>query len=349
MNPEGYRFNLSGSLTSFRSREGGAPTPENKEQLDQNKNTLIEGLGVLRRYRTKALETPEGEKQQEILKDSHDFSREVANVIFTQTFDGIKPLEKSFITDLKRRKDELSETDEGSGHSLPPQFSINNLFKATEDIATRVLEKTGSIESPSHKLSEAEMLYVLKEFLVGTNDLSLNAREDFFKEGTMIGGILTGGSLYLEIVKKVTERFGDRSFSIDTFVVAVDKENKKVSAEVKSKTEATKTVILTDDMIDGGGTMLTALNSIGKYFPNARITCGLGNDKVGGFQERFNQKFNDHLYMLFCDFIDLCNEDKYEEALKLMKVAEKYAEENNVKLTQGWYIRKEKIEKSQES
>jgi hypothetical protein len=132
---------------------------------------------------------------------------------------------------------------------------------------------------------------------------------------------------------------------IDSFVVAVDKEKKKAVFEGSKSDFGTRTVILTDDMINKGGTLLTALWTTGEQFPDATIYSGKGTDHPGGFEERRSKKHLGYLSGLFQDFADLSEEGKNEEALNLFNQAEKYANENNVQLQAGWYKRKERIEK----
>jgi hypothetical protein len=189
-----------------------------------------------------------------------------------------------------------------------------------------------------------EMKYVLQEFLQGTNDLTINARDEFFENGTKIGGILTGGSVYLELVKKIVEKYGKDSPVLDTFVIAVDKENKKAVFETSESDAETKNVIITDDIIDKGGTVLTALWAAGEHFPKATIRSGKGTDYPGGFEERRIDKHLGYLSSLFQDYADFEELGQSDKALALFDQAEQYAKENRVELQAGWFKKKKRIE-----
>ncbi len=209
----------------------------------------------------------------------------------------------------------------------------------------RIEEKVGSIKKPDHKLSQEEIKYVLKEFLVGANSLSPDTQKQFFEKGTKVGGILSGGSIYVELIKLIVERFGDNSFEMDSFVIAVDKEDKRIAVETSESDVQTKDVLLMDDIIDGGQTMLVALWNVGEHFPNAAIHSGKGPDQRGGFEKRRAQIHTDHLAYLFQDFANLAFEDRDEEALIMFDHAARYASENNVALQPGWYKVWERLNK----
>ena len=107
-----------------------------------------------------------------------------------------------------------------------------------------------------------------------------------------------------------------------------------------------RTVIITDDLIDKGGTLFTALWAAGEQFPNARIRSGKGDDEPGGFARRRDREYMSHLEMIFQDFADFSYQGKNKEALAVFKEAENYAKENKVELQPGWHLRKAKIDKA---
>ncbi|MSR85381.1 hypothetical protein EXS71_03035 [Candidatus Uhrbacteria bacterium] len=341
-----FEMLLGGSHVGFKKRERSPLSDQEREAKLENERKLQEGIRVLRQLRTWALEEQDSIARQNILKEAHQFSIQMAEVILNQALgDKPSPINSSFLETLQQARSEHADQDAGSGHGIPPQFSIQNLFRATDDMLVRVEEKAQSIVTPTHKITQEEINYVLQEFLRGTNDLSINAVEKFFEKDTKIGGILSGGSVYVELVKKIVARYGDPSLTLNSFVIAVDKENEKAVVETSESDVATKTVIVTDDMIDKGGTLLTALWLTGEKFPNATIYSGKGTDQPGGFKKRRNEKHTGHLAGLFQDFADLSEEGRNDEALALFGRAEEYAKENKVALQPGWHKRKERIEK----
>lgn len=346
-NPEKLEMMLSGSHVNFKKRERPPLSEEESKLKKENERKLEEGIGVLRKLRTKALEEQDVAARQGFLKEAHQFSSQMAEVIIGQALNE-KPsqIDPAFQTLLEKSRLDYRNHDAGSGHGISAGYSINNLFRATDDMLVRIEEKAQSFSNPDHKLSQEEMQYVLQEFLIGTNNLTRDATDKFFAKYTKVGGILSGGSIYAEIVKKIVNKYADPSFKIETFVVAVDKENKKAVFEAGENDNDVQTVIVTDDMIDKGGTLLTALWKAGEKFPNAKIHSGLGTDQPGGFEKRRRQKHIEHLEILFQDFADFTEEKKNDEALALFEQAKQYAKDNDVNLPPGWYIRREKIGKS---
>jgi len=345
-NPNKFEMMLGGSHVSFKQRERPPLSEEERELKLENEGKLQEGIGILRKLRTRALEEHDPIVRQNILKEAHQFSDQMAEVILSQTLSE-KPsqIDPSFLETLQDARSKHIGQDANSGHGLPPHFSIQNLFRATDDMLARIEEKAQSIVKPDHKLTQEDMRYVLQEFLRGTNDLTINAMEKFFKKDTKVGGILSGGSVYVELVKKIVERYGDSSLAVNSFVIAADKQNKKTAFEANESDAATQTVIVTDDMIDKGGTLLTALWATSEQFPNATIYSGKGTDQPGGFEKRRVEEHMGYLGMLFQDFVELSEKGRNDEALALFRQAEQYAIDNKVTLQQGWYKRKERIEK----
>lgn len=336
---------LSGSHVAFKAMERPVYSETERELDLENKRKLQECIGILRKMRTSALETPSIELQQKFLKEAHELSEQVAEIIIDLSpRESPVPIEEEFKTKLVQLKDELKEQDAGSGYSLPPQFSIQNLFRATEDILVRIKEKATSFENPDHKLEFEELRYVLDEFLKGTNGLNNEAIEVMFTNSSKVGGILSGGAIYAEIVKKIIEKYADPSFKMDTFVIAVDKHDKKAVYEHSATDGEITNVILVDDVINEGGTMITALWSAGEHFPKARIRSEKGSDYAGEWYKRREQKHLDYLYMVYQDFADLAEEGKNEEAMAVYAQAEAYAREYGVKLSAGLDKRREKIE-----
>lgn len=345
-NSRNIEMMLGGSHVSFKERKHPPLSEDERELKVENERKLQEGIGILRKLRTRALEEQDSIIRQNILKEAHQFSNQMAEVILNQAL-GAKPsqINPSFLETLQQARSDHADQDADSGHCIPPQFSIQNLFRATDDMLARIEEKAQSIEAPDHKLTQEEMKYVLQEYLIGTNDLTINAKEKFFEKDTRVGGIISGGSVYVELVKKIVKRYGNHSLAINSFVIAVDKQNKRAVFEASESDETAQTVIVTDDMIDKGGTLLTALWAIGEQFPNATIHSGKGTDQPGGFEKRRIKKHMEHLGMLFFDFTDLSEERQNDKALALFRQAAQYANENQVTLPQGWYKRKKRIEK----
>lgn len=347
-NPELSGIPLSGSMVRFKKLERPALSEGEKDLKLENERELQKGIRILRQLRTRALEEETPDARQEILRTAHRLSEQMAEEVMNQSI-GVKPtpIGSEFLEEVRELRNDYAETEEGSGHGLPASFTVGNLLKATDDMLARVEEKAGSIERPDHSLSAEEMRYVLREFLVGTNDLSSNAIETLFDRETKIGGILTGGSVYVEVVKNIVKRYGDASLSIGSFVIAVDKDGNRIAVEADESDSGVRNVILADDMIDGGGTMLTALWKCGERFPNAAIRSGLGTDSPGGFEKRRQQEHMTHLEGLFQDFADLSEEGMTPEAHALFDTAEKYARENDVELQPGWNKRKARLEQQE--
>src|SRR3989338_11343251 len=246
-------------------------------------------------------------------------------------------IDPSFSGILSRMENEYKPHDADSGHFLPAQFSIGNLFRAADDMLVRVEERAQSIYKPNHVLTREDVNYVLQEFLRGTNDLTVDAIRKLCDHNTRWGGILSGGSVYTEMARQIIQKYADHSLSVYPFVVAVDKDKKRTAFETSKSDNATQSVILLDDMIDSGDTMLTALWSAGQYFPSANIYSGKGTDYAGGFEKQRVQEHGGHLGCLFQDFADLSEDGKMTEALAVFNRAESYAKMHKVQLQPGWY------------
>lgn len=337
---------LSGSMVAFAEKKRRVFSGEERELDNTGRHQLEEGLAVLRKMRTLALGEQRSAACQAVLQEAHQFSTQIATEIFQWAQDD-EPLLVSpdFLEKLGVLMKKFEGLDAGSSHGLPPQFSINNLLRAADDVVVRHKDRSRPAGQPTQKLTATEMTDVLHEFLVGTNDLTATARQKFFDKNTKIGGILSGGSIYVEIAKLAVAKFADFPLPISSFVIAVDKENKRAVFETSQSDSTTETVIILDDMIDKGGTVLTALGAAGEFFPNATIYCGKGTDKPGGFEKRRAQPHLDHLSTLFQDFYDLVDKKRYNEARDFFAQAERYALENRVSLQPGWYLRMKRIPK----
>ena len=336
---------MGGSHVSFKKLERRQYSDEEKEIDYENKRTLQESIYLLRRMRTGALQTFDVEKQQQLLEQAHQLSEQTAQIVLDLVArDEPVAVGAEFKEVLSELQEKYSEHESDSGHALPPQFSIQNLFMAAEDILARINEEVGSFKNPDHKLSLDELKRVLNQFLRGANNLTIQAVDAVFSADTRVGGILSGGAVYNEIVKKVIEKYADPQFKMNTFVVGVDKEKKKAIFEKSKTDDATKEVVLVDDVIDGGDTMLNALWVAGENFPNANIRSGVGMDYAGEFNKRKNEKHMSHLSTLFQDFADFSDSGKIEEAMRIYDEAALYAKQNGVELQAGWNKRKARIE-----
>jgi len=336
---------LSGSNTAFKTRE--RPTlseQEYKSKLKYQRN-LEKGIYLLRKLKGRALEENDDIIRQNVLKEAHQLSTQMAEEIIDKASKN-KPsqIDSSLLQTMSEMEIKYTNQEDKSGHYLPAQFSITNLLRAADDMLVRIEEKAQSIYTPDHRLTQEEMNYVLKEFLRGTNDLTVNVKGKFFDKNTRLGGILSGGSVYTEMAKNIIEKYADPSLEVYSFVVAVDKENKKSAFETSESDNTTQTVVLLDDVIDGGGTILTALKTVGEYFPNATIHSGKGIDYAGGFEKRRIEKHRYYLCGLFQDFADLSEDGLNDESLAIFQQAEEYAQRNKVPLEPGWYLRKERLE-----
>lgn len=347
INPEKFEMVLGGSHVGFKKRERPPFSKEESELKLENERYLGRGIEVLRKLRTRALEEKDPEIRQDILSEAHQFSDQMAEAILKQSLsDKPEEINDSYLEKLQDNENNYAGQDAGSGHGIPSSHPIENLCRAADDMLVRIEEKARSFKAPDHKLTEEELGYVLQEFLSGTNNLTIDAIEKFFKKDTKIGGILSGGSVYVELAKKIVDRYGDSSCSIDSFVIAVDKHKKKAVFETSGSDADTRTVIVADDMIDKGGTMRTALQAAGGEFPNATVYSGVGIDWPGDFEKRRQEEHENYLFGIFQNFAELAESRKNTEALAIFDQAEKYAIENKVKLQAGWYVIKERMNKN---
>jgi hypothetical protein len=157
----GSKSMMNGTRAHFKSREKPELTSVEREIDVENKRIVQESISILRKLRTAALETGDQGKQQELLKQAHDFSTEVAEMIIDLSLKGqpVRIIEHQFTKRIDALKAEYKDQDAGSGYGLPPQFSIKNLFLATEDVLARIIEKRGSLEIPKEKLNAELDIY----------------------------------------------------------------------------------------------------------------------------------------------------------------------------------------------
>jgi hypoxanthine phosphoribosyltransferase len=335
---------LGGSHTSYKKIERSKYSDEEKEIDLENKRTIQKSIGLLRGLRTVILETSSKVDQQKFLKEAHELATQTAQVIIDLSLkESPTPPETEYTDKLAKFKKELEDVEPGSSYSLPPQFSVKNLFNATEDILVRVKEKALSFKDPNHKLEISEVKYVLRGLTSQVNDLTIQAVDAMFSENSKVGGVLSGGAIYNEIVRILIEKYANPSIKIQTFVIAVDKIEKKSAFELSDTDDKTTNVIIVDDVINNGGTILTALWSAGEHFPNARIRTGKGTDYPGGWEKRKNQKHYDYLSEIYQDFSDLAREGKGLEAMEIYAKAEAYAKENSVNMSAAWDIVKNEL------
>ncbi len=345
-NPEFTETILSGSHTNFKKFERPTPTYEQYEKQLETEEKLKLGIIALRKLKTATLLEQSPAIQQEHLKKAHHLAKVMAQDILEHSKNPFhQEITTEFIEETSEIKQKLEHIqDINSGYSISAGYPTRNLKRAAEDILVRLKETVGNLDQPSHKISEEEAKYIFNEFLRGTNSLTIDAIEKFFNSDTKIAGILSGGSIYLEMVKIILEKYGTPEITPKTFIVATDQKAKKTIFEVNQTDKTTTNVILTDDVINKGGTLTATLWSTGEIFPNATIYSGVGSDLPGGFQKRKDQAHKDYLFDIYQDFADLSEEGKYTEALVIFETANKYALENNITLSPGWYKRKKRIE-----
>ncbi len=335
-----FEFLASGSHTNFIERSRQPLNSTELEAKDQNESIFRPGIDTLRRLRTKAF-SQEGAAQQQTLLEARKLSTFMAtNILEAVSKDRPEPIHPNISKYILESQKKLLGYEPGSAHHIPPPNSVRNLFKATEDMMARIEVKVGSPQKPSRKLTRDETLEVLSQFLTGTNFLSYNATDRLFDKNTKVGGITSGGLVYLEIARLAAEKYA--GLKINTFAIMSDKETKSAICESVSSDRNITCVIVTDDMVDRGGTLLTALSKVGKYFPNAKVYSEKATLEPGYYQKKENESHNSHLTLLFQDFAQLSIDRDFSGADKILLQAKNYAKENNVELTPGWTIRQGK-------
>jgi orotate phosphoribosyltransferase len=204
----------------------------------------------------------------------------------------------------------------------------------------RVEDEVTSLISPSKRLTDTKTLQVLSEFLSGTNNLSVDAKKDLFLANTKVAGLLSGGLVYALMAKKVAERYGNESGTgMNVIAAAVDADGKRAVFERGPDDPKVGRLIVVDDMIDKGGSILCAAHAAEDVFTGATINSGLYYSYAKGRIPPSQKKHLTHLEMEFQEFADLTESNQLEQAKTVLTAAYKYACENGVTLQRGWYIR----------
>ena len=166
-NPLNLETMLSGSHVAFKSRQR-APLSDSEQQLKYgNERTLQRGIYILRKIRTLALAEKDSVTPQAALNKAHQLAEQMGEVILNlSSYDKPVQISTSFLEMLSRMESRYKLHDADSGHFLPAQFSIGNLFRAADDMLVRVEERVQSINRPNHILTREEVNYVLHEFLI---------------------------------------------------------------------------------------------------------------------------------------------------------------------------------------
>jgi hypothetical protein len=332
-----------GSCTDFRKRERPPLSVEEKELSYENKIKIGFGISILRDLKNRILEEGDAAENRRLLAAAHKFSAVMAAALLGQmASEKILPLAGEFLEMLDEMKSKNIGDNVVAASGVSPQVAAGNLLLAADDLLLRVEDKVKSLAAPDHKLGREEIGYVLNEFLIGTNNLSVNAIGKFFAKDTQIGGILSGGLVYVEMVKILIAKYADPDLTINTFAIAVNKHQKKTAFEISDP--AAKTVIIADDMISGGGTILAALWAAGEYFPNATIYTGIENDYPGQFEKRRQEPYEEELMMMFQDCSKLSKNGRMAEADAIWRRAYEYAQENKIEMKAGWQIIRERID-----
>lgn len=345
-NPEFTETILSGIHTNFKKFDRPTPTNEQYEKQLETEEKLKLGIIALRKLKTATLLEQSPAIRQEHLKKAHHLAKIMAQEILEHSKN---PFHQEITTEFIEETSEIEQKlehiqDTISGYSISAGYPTRNLKRAAEDILVRLQESVGDLNQPDHKINAKEAYYIFNEFLDGTNRLTFDAKKKFFNRNTKIAGILTGGIVYLEMVKIILEKYSIPEITPKTFVIATDVSTKKTIPEESTTDTTTTDVILTDDVINKGSTLTTSLWALGEKFPNATIYSGVGSDLPGEFQKRKDQAHKDYLFDIYQDYTDLIEEGKYTEALVIFETANKYALENNITLSPGWYNRKKRIE-----
>lgn len=338
--PESYEELTDGSRVKFKKRERSPLSGKESEFKLENEEKIAEGIAVLRKIKNQALEEQDPILRQKILREAHDFSSRMAEVILDQACgDKPVPIDSSFLETLEREQINFQGQCANSATAIPSKRSARNIFLMADDILVRIEEIAHSVAKPDHKLKREEMECVIQEFLLGINLLSETARNNFFEKNSRIGGILSGGSVCVELVKKVVARYGDPSLAVNSFVIAVDRQKNKAAFEAGKDDGSARSVFIMDDVIYKGGTLVTALSAAGEHYHGATIYSGKGIDEPGEF-------YNRRLLLSFQDFANLADKGRYGEALAIFNQAVDWAKIIKTTLPEGWHIIKKRMEES---
>jgi hypothetical protein len=331
---------LSGSITRFRERSHPDQDAEAFRELQRKKEGAIgEGIDRLRRIRTAVFESTDPDAQQRFLQMAVRLADQMADYCLADSLDRGAPLtDHSYHRELEGLGDTFTALEPQSKHHIVPRQVAHHLRKAAQDLLIRTEEKTASLMSPSKPLSQAEMREVVKEFTSGTNCLTINAQEILFSPDTRIAGIISGGLVYALMVKKISERYGDnQASSLAVLAVAVDGEGKQAVFEKSGDVHRVKHLVVVDDLIDKGGSVVCAAHNAEDIFTGAAIYSGVNPTSYpAGRIPPSQRRHMGHLEGLFQDFADLTESGKLSEAWAILMAAAEYAQANGVKLQPGW-------------
>lgn len=333
---------MSGSIVRFRKAARPEFSNEEKEIDQENREFFTNGIRMLRKLRTQALAEENLQEQQNILNRAHLLAEETAGAILGLAQEkGVVRVNDIYKSEINILKSELETIDAGSGYGNPAYYSVNNLYLAADDLLIRIKESVGgALENPSHTLTQEELAKICEEFFIHTNDYSREAVKRVFSAESKAVGVLTGGSVFLEMVKQVVKRYGENSLSLNTAVVAVDKNSKNTAFEKNDTDIQVKEVFILDDMINEGNTVLAAVWAAGENFPNASIYSGLQRVEVGQWLE----KKKEELGRMFYVFADLVEEGKKDEAVQVLAQAIEFSKKHNIEMTPAWQRLRQKLE-----
>lgn len=333
---------LSGSLVCFRERAHPDSGTDQFRELQRDKEQVLgAGIDQLRRIRTQIFECSEPSKQQSLLKLSMTLADQMADYCLADGQDRAAALvDHSYHEVLAGVSTSFEGVEPQSKHHIVPSRVANNLRRAAQDMLIRVEEEVTSLTSPSKRLSDSETLKVLSEFLSGANDLGGDAKKDLFLPNTKVAGLLSGGLVYALMAKKVAERYGNESGTgMNVIAVAVDADGKRAVFERGSADPTVARLIVVDDVIDKGGSILCAAHAAEDLFTGATINSGLYQSYANGRIPASQRKHLDHLSGVFQDFADLTESNHLEQARAVLIAAYEYACQNGVTLQRGWYKR----------
>ncbi len=333
---------LSGSLVRFKERAYPEANTDQFRELQRDKERVLgTGIDQLRRIRTQIFESKNPDRQQNLLKLATVLADQMADYCIADGADRAAALkEHSYHRTLADIPSSQAGVEPQSKHHIVPSLVAQNLRKAAQDMLIRVEEVASSLTSPSKRLSDAETLQVLTEFISGTNNLSVDARKELFLADTKVAGLLSGGLVYALMAKKIAEHYGNESGKGMTVIaVAVDAEGKQAVFERSPNDGKVRRLIVVDDMIDQGGSILCAAHTAEEVFTEATVNSGLYYSYAKGRIPINHRKHLDHLSGMFQDFADLTESDRLDEARVLLVSAFKYASEHGVTLQRGWYKR----------
>jgi hypothetical protein len=333
---------LGGSMTSFRHREHPESGQEAFKELQREKERAIrKGIDQLRRLRTEISGAADSESQQKHFASAMNLANQIADYCLADSQDRAEPLtHHSYHAALADSAEALGNVEPQSKHHIVPTQVAYNLRRAAGDMIIRLEEKVGSLSSPSRALNVADARGVLQEFLVGTNCLTIDAQKGFFSNETVVGGIMSGGLVYALMASKIIQRYGEDALSqMKVIAVAVNSDGKKAFFESDGREQQITRLILTDDMIDKGGSMHCAMKAAEDIYISADIYSGVRTSYAKGRIPPSQAAHLDHLACLFQDFADFTESGQFKEARALLIAATDYALEHGVTLQRGWFKR----------